>query len=340
MKYIGIDVGATKTIGLEINSITGEIETELFRFPNSTIGNNSELTQKLYEKISPLGSSNDIMIGAAVAGVINGLIVESCANLRNIREPLTFARDLKDKGFKRVVLLNDMQGATMGEAIFGNGKGYDDIAVATYSSGYNYSVAHKGKLIERIIEAGHQSYKPGSGVFCGCSGEGHLETFVSGNGAASMARQALMMQGIPFHTILEEVVKSQYKIPDKHIKILKENFNARLTKLMEITSKQVYSALREKPNENPQATIQMIQSDAIAYSFGQMISNHSPLDIICCMGSQTNDWDILFEPAIEKYHQVPANFQHPSLKTPKIVRCSDIDIVAKGAVAYLLQETA
>lgn len=345
MRYVGIDCEATNTRGILINPKTGEIIQRLFDIENNEIKDNSDLYHRISSAIfSLVGSSSDtskvVGIGICAAGLVDeaSLDIIFSPNFKNIRGRITFPSLLSNKGYL-VSSTNDMRGATYGEVYFGKGKGKRNVADETCSSGNNYSVFAEDGLIKRIIEGGHQLFKPGSGVFCGCGGEGHLEPFISGNGAAAMAQDALRKRGIPYHTILEEVVKdknglrySHPKLVNEALEVLQRDSAYRKEMFEKITAKHVYRAFRKNPKENPQARIRDIQVDAIGFSISQLVSNQSPLDMIIYMGSQTKDWDILFEPAIERYKSSKVDYHHPNLPSPEIVRSEDSDIGAKGAI--------
>lgn len=340
MRYIGIDCGGTNLRVYEVNPKTGDLTDLLIDMKTRKITDNQTLTEKIYEAIKPLGPPEQICVGASAAGTIDEeeLIVTKATNFPTIREEITFARELAAKKYK-VALTNDLKAAGIGAIKYAQGKGIPHGAIVTFSSGHNYSVWHNGKLNDEVIEGGHMSYKPGSGVFCGCGEEGHLEPYVSGNGAVGMAKQALIMQGTPHHTILEEAVREidNEQITQERFERLKEDLNYRRTIFNKITARNVFAAYRRKPDENPQKEIRDLQIQAIPHSFGEMISNHSPLEIIICMGSQaTKDWETLFEPAIELYKKRPGKYHHPNLKVPEIVMNTEKKIGAKGAVAYFL----
>jgi len=345
MRYIGIDCGATNTRGILIDSGTGEVTQRLFDIKNDEIKDNQDLYHRISSAIfslagSPSNPKEVVGVGICAAGLVDeaSLDIVFSPNFKNIRGRITFPSLLSNKGYL-VSLTNDMRGATYGEVFFGKGKGKKNVAVETCSSGNNYSVFAEDGLIKRIIEGGHQSYKPRSGVFCGCGGEGHLEPFISGNGAAAMAQDALRKIGLPYHTILEEVVIDKNGLRNAHpilvneaLERLKRDPIYRKEMFEKITAKHVYRAFRRNPKQNPQARIRDIQMDAIAFSISQLVSNQSPLEMIIYMGSQTKDRDILFKPAIERYKSSVVDYHHPNLPSPEIVCSDDTDTGAKGAI--------
>ncbi len=67
-----------------------------------------------------------------------------------------------------------------------------------------------------------------------------------------------------------------------------------------------------------------------------MNSAYNPVDILVLMGSQTQDWEALFAPAIQAYMADRGRLQLHSLGKPKIERAQIKEIGVVGAVAYLL----
>ena len=88
----------------------------------------------------------------------------------------------------------------------------------------------------------------------------------------------------------------------------------------------------------PQKSIFEEQVYAIAESFGRMVSAFNPLDVIVFMGSMTNDWGSIFEPAKDFYKRNKSFFQFKTLDAPEIVKNSVKRLGTVGSVAYLLYQ--
>jgi len=240
-----------------------------------------------------------------------------------------------------VTVANDMRAAVQAAARYGEGKGYRNVAVATYSSGFNAAVVRDGRNVSQA-ELGHIVYMPDSDFFCGCGGRGHLEIFVSGNGAASMAKQYFFMTNEVEHPVIREALDEYNRKARKNqrrvysIDELKENKEAYAVIVDSISSKHVYSAYRKNPEQSPQKEIRARQLEAITNSFGIINSAFNPLDILVCMGGLTKVGDELFEPAIRDYQSGRSGCQLPSLNIPKVVITELAEIGVQGAVAYFL----
>lgn len=335
MGIYGIDAGGTNLRFAEIDESTGKIIRKLAEVPMEKFLSNQDLTNYLLSLEIPANSR----IGMCSAGSIDeeNLTVKESPN-SPIKYNITFAKDLAEKGHS-VSLTNDMKAAVQGVAKFGDGKEHSNILVATYSSGYNCAVARNGSCVTHA-EAGHFSYMQSSDIFCGCGGRGHLETYVSGNGAAAMANQYFKTTKKIDHIIMKLSLKDFNRERGTNITIedlLKDHDKCTLVR-ENIGAKHVYIAYGLDKDQDPQKSIRHTQVKATAFSFGMMNSAYNPLDIMFIMGSQTNDWDKLFAQSIKIYESTLAQFQLPSLNKPAIAKLDDPDIGLKGAVADYLNK--
>ena len=191
-------------------------------------------------------------------------------------------------------------------------------------------------------EFGHMVYDRHSKLACGCGGLGHLETFVSGNGAELMAKEYFRKNFHRRHPILElalEDFKSKNEDGKGYTEIIDNLYNHEFNKkiVSTINAKHVYGAFKKHPSMEPQVSIRNDQVEAIAISFGMMNSAYNPLDIMILMGSQAEkDYDTLIKPAIELYHK--KIFQIPTLNKPPIVLTQIPEIGLIGTVAYCMSK--
>jgi len=344
----GIDFGgSTIRIGT-VDPETGEIVDSVFSRSLIGVTDNKELTDMVVGQMP-----KHARIGICAAGSVDeeNCIVTLSPN-SGIKGNITFGQDLRKLGHD-VVMTNDMKAAVCAAARFGEGKGYENVLVATYSSGFNCAVARK-KQVVTTAEFGHLLYELANDMKCGCGGYSHLETAVSGNGARDRAIKHFKNhrdQRDPQrgnHTILRFALDELMRKTDarsynvRSYNVYDPNMLANDDKLYErvlesITSKHVYQAFVANPDEHPQKKIREDQIRAIAVSFGMMVSAFNPIGIMVLMGSQTKDWHLLFAPAINKYCN--EKFQLPSLAHPDIVRTELPEIGVQGAVAYGLQSS-
>jgi predicted NBD/HSP70 family sugar kinase len=332
----GIDIGGTKIRVGKVDATNGKV-IELKILSMETVHDNETLTKLVSQELE-----EKCKIGIASAGVIDeeNLIIKYSPNF-NIKNGITLARDLKEMGHE-VMITNDMRAAVQAAAKYGEGVGYENVAVATYSTGFNAAVARNGINVTSA-EIGHMIYDPNSSLFCGCGARGHLEIFVSGSGAAAMAKQYFLITKEFNHPIIYKALgeynenakkegKPTYEIEDLKKKEIFTEIVA------SITAKHIYSAYREEPEKEPQRYIRELQVKAIADSFAKIVSVWNPIDIIVCMGSQTKDKEILFDPAIKRYYKEIDRGQMPTLKKPKIVITKLHEIGVLGAAAYFMSK--
>jgi predicted NBD/HSP70 family sugar kinase len=227
-----------------------------------------------------------------------------------------------------------MNAAVQAVARYGQGKGYNNVLLATYSSGFNCALTRGGSNAT-VAEFGHMIYKQDGDLYCGCGGKGHLETYVSGNGAAAMAKQYLGIGHLTNHPILD------LSLADGPVRRTADlNDPAIYAQVLGgISAKHVYQAYTHDPNGQPQKDIRETQIKAIADSFGKMNSAYHPIDILVLMGSQTIDWEVLFDPAIRLFREDRGRLQIPSFSKPPIVKASVEEIGIVGAVAFFLSRS-
>ena len=340
----GIDLGQTNLRIAQVNPETGEIMSKVYEKPVEEIQNEVELSQIISREIP-----SNVDVGVCAAGTIDekNLIVKEAPN-SNIKE-INFG-EMLCRGQRNATLTNDMKAAVSAEAMYGQGKDLENVLVATFSSGYNCAKAVNKKVVT-TAEFGHVAYKPKGDLFCGCGGRGHIEYYVSGNGAAGMAVQYFHANFSPEHMIMQLALKSYNKkvaefnkktgsnLPTFQKEDLKTAFIYKMV-LGSITAKHVYKTFEKQQFQRPQKQIREIQIDAIAYAIGNMNSSYNPLDIMIFMGSQTKDWRKLFQAAVIKYKEDDCDYQIGSLNKPKVVRTKLPQIGIQGGVAYHLQEAA
>lgn len=339
-RYVGIDFGGSNLRIAEVNPENGDLIGDVFTKSLDDVISDEALCHVVAEQI-PSGAK----VGISAAGDVaeNSCVIRLSPNSK-IKGQITFGRFLLEKGHD-VVMTNDMKAAVCAAATFEEeGKSCNRVLIATYSSGYNCAVAEKRKVVT-TAEFGHLWYGPGNdnNIPCGCGGFSHLETAVSGNGASYRARKHLVESNEREHPILLFALNDLNKKAEINGGLVYEKSELSSDFVFEkvlnsVTSKHVYQAHNALPGDQPQMDIWRIQKEAIAVSFGMMNSAYNPLDIMVLMGSQTNDWDDLFVPAMHRYETSDPTkvLQLPNLPHPTIVRTTLPQIGVQGAVAYYL----
>ena len=192
---IGIDLGGTK-IYTAVVDLEGNIISEETVATNAAEGEQAVLNRILGTVETALKNvdiSNVKAIGIGSPGpldVKNGIIVNS-ANLPfknfNIVQPL------KEKYNLPTFLDNDANVATLGEFMFGAGKGTENMVFVTASTGIGGGAVLNGKLYRgntaNALEIGHMTVMV-DGPRCGCGNAGCAEALGSGTAIMKRGRDA------------------------------------------------------------------------------------------------------------------------------------------------------
>lgn len=329
MINIGLDVGGTKLRGSQViisyesegRLVDAKLGENLFDEPELAIRKYKDpkkLNEMVYKSVRKFGSPDEVVVSGSIAGIINKETLDAiCAN---IPFPLTFLRYLRDKkGYKRVFAYNDLFAAGTTLTRLGPGKKYSKVAVQNIGSGNNIAVAKDGIVITEGTEAGHQFYIDG-GIFCGCGGYGHLESYASGNGAAVSALTYFKTNPkIRRHPILEEALRDWNLENEQSFGIEKLKDDAFWREILfAIQGKHIMTAYAIDPEQAPQKEIRRVQRNAIAYQLGQITDLYRPELIIIRGSFVTENWDNLGKPAVQRFLNNYNRFVHLAVERPKI----------------------
>lgn len=191
--YIGVDLGGTK-IYTAISNELGEIINEEV-VPTEANKGPEQIIDKIINSIKNVSKNIEMeqikAIGIGSPGpldVKNGLIV-SPPNLpiRNFN-----VVDAIKKEFGLPTFLdNDANAATLGEYIFGAGKGTENMVYITASTGVGGGAILNGKIYRgstsNALEVGHTTISR-NGRLCGCGNHGCVESMSSGIYIEKMAK--------------------------------------------------------------------------------------------------------------------------------------------------------
>ena len=196
-KYvIGVDLGGTK-IYTALVDLDGNVKKEIIIRTEAEQGEIAVLN-KILNTIDTVIENVDInevlAIGVGSPGpldVKNGLIVYT-PNLPfknfNIVSPI------KEKYNLPTYLDNDANVATLGEFMFGAGKGTENMVFVTASTGIGGGAIINGKLFRgstgNALEIGHMTVMKG-GPRCGCGNDGCGESLGSGTAIMRRANEAV-----------------------------------------------------------------------------------------------------------------------------------------------------
>ncbi|UCH56785.1 MAG: ROK family protein [Candidatus Bathyarchaeota archaeon] len=189
MSYVAVDIGATnvRVASADKDGISRKL-SEVTDRDNGAIG----VSQQIVRMISSLGLYEISTIGVGSIGPVDlasGIIVNT-PNFPFERvpvvEPLNEAFDVP------VRMLNDCAAAVLGEHTFGAGRGVDNLAYVTFSTGLGGGAIVDGHLLVgkdgNAVEIGHLTIDPHSPLVCGCGCRGHWEAHSSGDNLPNFVR--------------------------------------------------------------------------------------------------------------------------------------------------------
>ena len=198
MYYIGVDIGGM-SIKTGIVDESGKIltssviETEKIQ-PEKQIEKIANQIEKLIEDFN-VKKCEIVGVGVGCPGAIdvrNG-VVKSSSNLKWTEFPLKCL--LEESLGLKVRVANDADCATLGEVLFGAGKGYSTAVMLTLGTGVGGGVVLNGKLYEgpfgMASELGHITLKMG-GEPCGCGRSGCFEQYASASALIRISKEKML----------------------------------------------------------------------------------------------------------------------------------------------------
>jgi glucokinase len=199
--YIGVDLGGTNLRAAIADTETGEILQQR-KCPTLAAEGQEAVIQRIVQLIGELIETNrvdcDIKgIGIGVPGTpdIDTGVIQFLPNLPGkwLNVPL---QTIIEKQVKLpVALINDVRAITLGEWMFGAGRGADTLACLAIGTGIGGGVVVNGQfhlgLGGTAGEFGHHVVEM-DGLPCGCGGKGCLELYASGPAIAAMGVKEVM----------------------------------------------------------------------------------------------------------------------------------------------------
>lgn len=222
-KYaIGVDLGGTKVLTGLVNTETGEI---LAVAKKKTQKADREI---IIEKI--LGTIKKVLNQSEIpASEISSIGIGAAGQVDRKRGVLIAAPNLNcyDLNLKAIIegefeipvyVGNDVEVATIGEIMFGNGLGYKDLICLFVGTGVGSGIVCNGKIHAGASgtagEIGHIIVDTG-GRLCACGGNGCLEAYASRT-AIEKRIVGAVKKGHP--SVIKDVLEDNGSIKSKHIK--------------------------------------------------------------------------------------------------------------------------
>ena len=196
-KYVvGVDLGGTKIytalVDLDGNMIKEKTVETLVQEGEQAVAN--RIMSTIETVIDGVDKNLIKAIGIGSPGpldVKNGIIVEN-SNLpfKNFE----IVKVIKERFELPTYLDNDANVATLGEFMFGAGKGSENMVYITVSTGVGGGAVLNGKLFRgstgNALEVGHMTVST-EGPRCGCGNVGCAESFASGTAIGKRAKEAV-----------------------------------------------------------------------------------------------------------------------------------------------------
>ncbi len=199
---IGIDIGGTRTkIGL-VEVETGQVEAMLITPTETKDG--ERFLQLIGEAIGQFkakaGGATIVGVGIGVPGFVfaNGT-VDSTYGFLEFMEDYPLANHIQEQHDLPCRLDNDARVVALGEALYGQGRGYDRVLTLTLGTGLGLGFTIGGTLDGRLPFAhmgGHITISDDQTV-CYCGKTGCLEALVSASGISRIASRLLWPDKYP-----------------------------------------------------------------------------------------------------------------------------------------------
>jgi glucokinase len=200
--YIGVDLGGTNLRAAIVDTDTGQIYHQR-KCPTLAAEGQESVIQRIVELIKELTQANDVTdypiqgIGIGVPGTpdIDSGVIQFLPNLPGQWLNVPLQAIMEEQVQLPVALINDVRAITLGEWMFGAGRGVDNLVCLAIGTGIGGGVVVNGQFHLGIGgtagEFGHHVVEV-DGLPCGCGGKGCLELYASGPAIAAMGMKEVM----------------------------------------------------------------------------------------------------------------------------------------------------
>ncbi|HEY5079780.1 MAG TPA: ROK family protein [Opitutaceae bacterium] len=206
--FAGVDLGGTNFTAA-LGDAEGNLSTEDRQLTLAHEGPAAVLKRiaAAVEKLSAAAGRRPAAVGLGVPGLVDFATGETLflPNLPTQWRGVPVVAYLTQKLGCPVYLLNDARAATLGESMFGLGRGVQTMALFTLGTGVGGGIVIDGRLrlgpLGAAGEIGHICVQPG-GLLCGCGCSGCLETIASG---PALTKEGVRIMEIGQAPILREI---------------------------------------------------------------------------------------------------------------------------------------
>lgn len=195
---VGVDLGGTK-ISTALSNLNGEVISQTTVPTNANEGEIPVLNRIIesIDKVIKDGNATYKEVKGIGIGIPGALDVEKGIILFTPNVPFknfNIVEPLKKKFEIPVFIDNDANVATIGEYVFGAGKGFKNVIFITVSTGVGGGAILNGNIYRgntsNALEIGHMTVAPG-GPRCNCGNIGCVEATSSGTAIAKRGQEAL-----------------------------------------------------------------------------------------------------------------------------------------------------
>jgi glucokinase len=201
-RYIGIDLGGTNLRAAIADTETGQIFHQR-KWPTQAAEGQDAVIRRIIQLVRELmqaGTEPDCEIKGVGIGVpgtpdIDTGVIQFLPNLPGKWRNVPLGAILEEQVKLPVALINDVRAITLGEWMFGAGRGADTLVCLAIGTGIGGGIVVNGQFYLGIGgtagEFGHQVVEV-DGLPCGCGGRGCLELYASGPAIAAMGVKEVM----------------------------------------------------------------------------------------------------------------------------------------------------
>ena len=193
---IGVDLGGTN-VRIALGDEEGRILAKISERTEKTKGPEgiSEQIARIIRQLEEKAETKIMGIGIGSAGPLD---LKKGGLMKPTNIPYDFVplvEPLEETFHLPTYLLNDCSAAVMGERFFGAGKGHENLAYITLSTGIGGGIYVDGHLLigkdGNATEIGHFTIDYEGRLTCGCGKKGHWEAYCSGSGIPNYVRLIL-----------------------------------------------------------------------------------------------------------------------------------------------------
>jgi glucokinase len=200
--YIGIDLGGTNLRAAIADTDTGQILYQR-KCPTLATEGQEAVIQRMVQLIRELTQENGLSsntikgVGVGVPGTpdIDLGVIQLLPNLPGQWLNVPLQAIVEDQVQLPVALINDVRAMTLGEWMFGAGRGAETMVCLAIGTGIGGGMVVNGQFHLGIGgtagEFGHHVVEV-DGLPCGCGGKGCLELYASGPAIAAMGVKEVM----------------------------------------------------------------------------------------------------------------------------------------------------